>query len=112
MIRATHELHERRKSRNVGVALALPVGLSVALENARQLGDNLDSPVQLSLFLGADVSLDEARQLELQIAALPEVASTVLVSSDDDVSCLARLADGCFLIGNFRRIGTRRCRRS
>ena len=67
----------------IGVALALPVGLSVALENARQLGDNLDSPVQLSLFLGADVSLDEARQLELQIAALPEVASTVLVSSDD-----------------------------
>lgn len=67
----------------IGVALALPVGLSVALDNARQLGDNLDSPVQLSLFLAPEVSLTEARQLEQQIASLAEVASTVLVSSDD-----------------------------
>jgi cell division transport system permease protein len=66
----------------IGVALALPVGLSVALDNARQLGDNLDSPVQLSLFLAPEVPLEDARQLELQIAALAQVDSTVLVSSD------------------------------
>ena len=35
----------------IGIALALPVGLDVGLENAARLSANWDSPAQLSLFL-------------------------------------------------------------
>ena len=44
----------------IGIALALPVGLNVALDNVDQLSASWDSPAQISLFLRDE--LGRARQ--------------------------------------------------
>ena len=62
----------------IGIALALPVGLSVALENARGVSMGWDSPAQISLFLRSEVSLEAAGLLRDRIAGRPEVSSAVL----------------------------------
>jgi len=66
----------------IGIALALPVGLHVALDNAQLVSADWDSPAQISLFLKMDVSEKEARQLELELAGSDIVGSTVLVLKD------------------------------
>ena len=41
----------------IGIALSLPVGLNVALDNAARMSAGWESPAQISLFLADDVSL-------------------------------------------------------
>ena len=67
----------------IGIALALPVSLFVALDNVRSVSGQWDSPAQISLFLRAEMSLQAARQLELRLVAWPGVAKTRLVSRQD-----------------------------
>ena len=67
----------------IGIALALPVGLSVALENARSVSGNWDSPAQVSLFLRAEMTLEAAQRLEQALQRRPDVADTHLVSRQD-----------------------------
>ena len=67
----------------IGIALALPVSLFVALDNVRSVSGQWDSPAQISLFLRAEMSLQAARQLELRLAAWPGVVETRLVSRQD-----------------------------
>ena len=45
----------------IGIALALPVGLNVALDNVSQVSAGWDSPAQISLFLQDDVAADRAK---------------------------------------------------
>lgn len=66
----------------IGIALALPVGLNVALDNAQIVSSDWDSPAQISLFLKTDVSDKEAAQLELELADSEAISSTVLVLKD------------------------------
>lgn len=66
----------------IGIALALPVGLSVALDNARAISVGWDSPAQISLFLRAEVSMDAADLLRQRILERPDVSSVRLVSRD------------------------------
>lgn len=66
----------------IGIALALPVGLNVALDNAQLVSADWDSPAQISLFLKTDVSDQEARTLELELSASEAVSETVLVLKD------------------------------
>ena len=47
----------------IGIALALPAGLSVALDNVGRLSANWDSPAQISVFLKGEVPDGEAREL-------------------------------------------------
>jgi cell division transport system permease protein len=67
----------------IGIALALPVGLSVALDNVRLLSAGWDDPARISLFLAIDVSEDDARQLQLKLAARDDVAALRFVSRAD-----------------------------
>jgi cell division transport system permease protein len=67
----------------IGIAMALPVGLSVALDNARAVSGNWDSPAQISLFLRAEMSVEAAEQLEQSVAGREDVAATRLVSRAD-----------------------------
>lgn len=67
----------------IGIALALPVGLSVALANARTVSGGWESPAQISLFLRAEMSLQAAQQLEQTLAERADVAATQLVSQSD-----------------------------
>ncbi len=63
----------------IGIALALPVGLSVALDNARTVSSELDSPAQLSVFLRPEMSLEAATQLQNKLEARADVVTTRLL---------------------------------
>lgn len=67
----------------IGIALALPVGLSVALDNVRAVSGNWESPAQISLFLRAEMSLQAAQQLQQRLAAREDVAVARLVSRQE-----------------------------
>lgn len=84
----------------IGVALALPVGLDVMLDNARDLGRRLDSPVQLSLFLAQEQSLEQAKALQLSLAQRPEVASAVLISREEALAEFQALSGFGDVIGS------------
>jgi len=67
----------------IGIALALPVGLNVALDNVSQVSASWDSPAQISLFLEDGVSADKARQLEIELGERADVVETHFVSRDE-----------------------------
>lgn len=67
----------------IGIALALPVGLNVALDNISQVSTSWDSPAQISLFLQDAVSGDRARQLEAELREIEDVGATHLISRDE-----------------------------
>jgi cell division transport system permease protein len=80
----------------IGIALALPVGLNVALDNVSQVSSGWESPTQISLFLQDDVTGDRARQLEAELAQRKDVGETRLVSRDealDEFRTLSGFAD-------------------
>lgn len=58
----------------IGIALALPAGLHVALENVRAVGQGLDDAARISLFLEKDLAPEAASDLEGRVAAMAEVA--------------------------------------
>jgi cell division transport system permease protein len=67
----------------IGIALALPTGLNVALENISQLSASWDSPAQISLFLNDGISDDGVRQLQAGLAAREDVAQARFVSRNE-----------------------------
>ena len=67
----------------IGIALALPVGLNVALDNVSRVSAGWESPAQISLFLQAGVASDRARQLVGELAARKDVSETRLISRED-----------------------------
>ena len=80
----------------IGIALALPVGLNVALDNVGQLSASWDSPTQISLFLEDGVSTEKARQLEAELGERADVAETHFISRDEaleEFSALSGFAD-------------------
>ena len=60
----------------IGIALALPVGLNVALDNVSQVSAGWDSPAQISLFLQDGVAVDRAKQLEVELDARKDIGET------------------------------------
>jgi cell division transport system permease protein len=80
----------------IGIALALPVGLSLALDNVSTLSAGWDSPAQVSLFLQDDVTADEARRLAEELAARDEVGDIQFISREEalaEFSSLSGFAD-------------------
>lgn len=80
----------------IGIALALPAALDVALDNARQLSDKWDSPAQLSLFMTAEAGADQARALRLELQERADIAEVVFVSRQEalqEFSLLSGFAD-------------------
>ena len=67
----------------IGIALALPVGLNVALDNVSQVSAGWDSPAQISLFLGDGVLSDRLRQLEEELSEREDIGHTQLISRDE-----------------------------
>lgn len=74
----------------IGIALALPAALAVALDNARDISGSWDSPAQLSLFLGHPVTLEAATALRDTLAGRGDVASAALVSREEALAEFAR----------------------
>ena len=80
----------------IGIALALPVGLDVALDNATELSSGWDSPSQISLFLGEGVSSERALELAEQVQSRDDVENVLFVSREDalaEFSALSGFAD-------------------
>lgn len=67
----------------IGIALALPVGLNVALDNVSQVSASWESPAQISLFLQDDVTAERARALEAELRKRRDVDETRFVSRDE-----------------------------
>lgn len=67
----------------IGIALALPVGLDVALDNVSRLSANWDSPAQISLFLEQTVAPGVASELAEGLATRDDVADTRFVSRQE-----------------------------
>ena len=64
----------------IGITLALPGGLYLAVDNARHLGSGWETNGQVSLFLGPDVNEADARKLAEKVRRLPEVAHVEYLS--------------------------------
>jgi cell division transport system permease protein len=67
----------------IGIALALPVGLSVTLDNVGQLSERWDSGAQISLFLKTEVSPEAAAALGQKIQDRGDVAAAIFVSREE-----------------------------
>jgi cell division transport system permease protein len=70
----------------IGIALALPAALYLAVANMRVVTAGLDDTVQLSAYLGLATSQADARALSTRIAKMPGVASTELVSPEEGLA--------------------------
>ena len=66
----------------IGIAMALPVALSVALDNVDRLSANWQSPSQISLFLEQEQSVEAAGELALQLQERADVQEATLVSRE------------------------------
>lgn len=67
----------------IGIALALPMGLYVVLQNLQAVSGGWDGSSQMSVFLKLNVSDDDARELGNNLRALPEFDSVRVLSRAD-----------------------------
>ena len=64
----------------IGIALALPSGLYVMLQNLQSVVGGLDQGVQISLFLKRSVDNDALQALSLKLDTWPEITKTQAVT--------------------------------
>lgn len=64
----------------IGIALALPTGLYLLLENVRNLSYEWDSSVQISLFLKQEVDEAKAHILADQLLQRPEISNVQIIT--------------------------------
>lgn len=67
----------------LGIAIALPAGLWVVLDNVARAGGNLEHPASLSLFLAEGEETEAARSLAASLAARPDVEGVRFVDRDE-----------------------------
>ncbi len=66
----------------IGIALALPTGMHVALSNIQQLAGGWDGAATLSLFLKQEVGEEAASQLANRLRRHPQLARVQLIDPD------------------------------
>ena len=66
----------------IGIALALPTGLHVLLQNAQNISGGWDGAARLSLFLHTTTTDEQARQLKNRIQQMPEVSEVDYISRE------------------------------
>lgn len=64
----------------IGIALALPAGLHVLLNNAQQISGGWDGAAKLSLFLKSNVSDSQIQALQKKLERMPEIATVTYIS--------------------------------
>jgi cell division transport system permease protein len=75
---------------SIGIALALPLGAYVLLENARKLAHNLAGDPQLSVFLAQDATKADAERIEAAMKATATVRKLRFVPRDEALAELKR----------------------
>jgi cell division transport system permease protein len=76
----------------IGIALALPAALWLAVANMRAVTEGLDETVQLSAYLAMSTTAAQARQAAAAIEAKEGVADATLVSPDEGLVEFRRLS--------------------
>jgi len=66
----------------MAIALSLPMGLSLLLNNIERLGGSWQRAAQISLFMNIDASEAEGQKLQAQIAELDDVAEVEWISRE------------------------------
>lgn len=84
----------------IGIALALPVGMNVALDNVSKVSEGWDSPAQISLFLQEGVSGERVQQLEAELAALEAVRETRFISREEALNEFRELSGFADVLAN------------
>jgi cell division transport system permease protein len=74
----------------IGVALALPLGAWVTLENVQRVAGRIASDPQLSVFLATDASQADAKSIAAVLAAAPPVRGHRFVPKDQALAELQR----------------------
>lgn len=86
----------------IGIALALPVGLNVALDNVSQVSEGWESPAQISLFLQTGVSSERVQQLQAELAALETVSGTRFISREEALDEFRELSGFADVLANLQ----------
>jgi cell division transport system permease protein len=76
----------------IGIALALPGGLQMLVENVRAVSGGWDGSAGISLFLAQDIDDARARAVEQRLADRADVAGTRLVSRAEALDEFRRLS--------------------
>jgi len=76
----------------IGIALALPTGLHLVLKNMQTISGDLDSAVQISLFLKKSTTDFQARQLASQLRGMPEINNIQYISRKQALQEFKRLS--------------------
>lgn len=76
----------------LGIALALPFGLSVLLDNAERLSSGWDGATQVSLFLEREVSEERGRRLSETLEERPDIAETTFISRGEALEEFQRMS--------------------
>ncbi len=67
----------------IGISLALPFGLYLILDNARQVGEGWQDSPRISVFLKSDVNQRQAEQLALDLGKLSRISHVELINPDE-----------------------------
>ena len=87
----------------IGIALAMPSGLYLLLNNVEQLNSSWDGRASLSIFLKDSVAPAEATQLEQTVLGWPEVESVELITPQQALEEFSRHSGFADVLGTLER---------
>ena len=83
----------------IGIALSLPAGMYVLLQNAQALVEQLSGTPQVSLFLSMDAKTDDVDRLRKQLTQHPAIARIEFVARDQAMEQLKQSTGLADVIG-------------
>jgi cell division transport system permease protein len=76
----------------IGIALALPAGLYVLLQNMNNISDQWDNASQITLFLQHDLKQKQAKELNKKLQTWPEIAQLDYQTADQSLTEFRQLS--------------------
>jgi cell division transport system permease protein len=67
----------------IGIALAMPTGLSVMIDNAQSLSGAWDTALRMSVFMAPDAPEEQAEQLAVELRGRTEIDAVSVVTPDE-----------------------------
>jgi cell division transport system permease protein len=86
----------------IGIALSLPAGFYLGLNNLQAFSRQLSSDPQISIFMAIDATAEEVRDVEQNLKSKPEVGRLEFISRDQ---ALAKLKHGAGLTDVIASLG-------
>lgn len=83
----------------IGIAIALPAGFYLLLDNIRQAAGSRAPQSEISIFLQLDISTDNGRQFAAQLAQRPDVAAARFISREAALEQLRQTGLGDIVAG-------------